>query len=102
MYKEATAKFKIYENAPEFPHAKVFDKVEDIYPKLFKATSENISSIITRPNKVKVVNGEQLTHLRFADDIILIAKDPTISNLNSTSNEVGLKRNLLKTCITNL
>ena len=53
-------------------------------------------------NKGLVVDGEYLSHLRFADDIVLIANNPAelqelISDLNAASNEVGLKMNLAKT-----
>lgn len=50
------------------------------------------------------MDGEYLNHLRFADDIVLIANNPEalqqrINELNIACNEVGLKMNLAKTKI---
>ena len=50
------------------------------------------------------INGEYLSHLRFADDIILIAADLDqaqimLEQLNEESSKVGLKMNLSKTKI---
>jgi len=48
------------------------------------------------------INGEYLSHLRFADDIVLIAADLNLAQvmlqqLNEESSNVGLKMNLSKT-----
>ena len=48
------------------------------------------------------VDGEQLNHLRFADDVVLIASNPRelgemLQELNARSKEVGLKINPAKT-----
>jgi Reverse transcriptase (RNA-dependent DNA polymerase) len=48
------------------------------------------------------VNGENISHLRFADDIVLISSSSTelqemISQLNEESNKLGMKMNMKKT-----
>ena len=53
-------------------------------------------------NKGILINGEMLSHLRFADDITLIACDQDklqsiIEELNKKSEQIGLKINSTKT-----
>ena len=50
------------------------------------------------------IDGEWLNNLRFADDIVLISKDPQelqamINQLNTYSKAIGLEMNLFKTQI---
>ena len=52
-------------------------------------------------NKGILINGERLSHLRFADDITLIARDQDelqnmIEELNEKSEQIGLKINSTK------
>lgn len=58
--------------------------------------------VLNWSNKVLPIDGEFLSHLRFADDIVLIANNPIklcelINKLDAASNEIGLKMNLGKT-----
>ena len=48
------------------------------------------------------INGENISHLRFADDIVLIGNTSSelqtmINQLNEESNKLGMKMNLKKT-----
>ena len=48
------------------------------------------------------INGDHLSHLRFADDIVLITDDAeeledTVNDLNKESNNIGLRINMKKT-----
>ena len=50
------------------------------------------------------INGEHITHLRFADDIVIMAKSledlgTMLRDLSSASQQVGLKMNMDKTKI---
>ena len=78
---------------------------DTISPKLFTAALERIFRKLqwdTNPSAGVKINGERLTHLRFADDIALTGnsiKDVStrLEQLNSESEKVGLKINKKKT-----
>ncbi|XP_030766932.1 uncharacterized protein LOC115890750 [Sitophilus oryzae] len=65
---------------------------DGISPKLFTTTLEEIFRQLHCTNKGLKTDGEYLNHLRFADDIVLIANNPEelltqINGLNTASNK---------------
>ncbi|XP_073960723.1 uncharacterized protein [Choristoneura fumiferana] len=77
---------------------------DTISPKLFNAALENIFRGLDWSNKGLVVDGERLSHLRFADDIALITDNVgdmvvMIDELQRESLKIGLKMNVTKTKI---
>ena len=77
---------------------------ETISPKLFTAVLEGILKNLNWEDKGINMNGRRLTHLRFADDIIVISSNQQyvqemMADLNRAIKKVGLKMNLSKTKI---
>ena len=75
---------------------------DTISPKLFAACLEHIFKDINWKDKGINVNGERLRHLRFADDIVIIANnfhkmESMLQYLNIASRKRGLKMNMKKT-----
>ena len=75
---------------------------DTISPKLFTSCLEQIFHSINWENKGVNVNGEMLNHLKFADDIVLIATswkdaEEMLEDLQCESEKVGLKINISKT-----
>ncbi len=75
---------------------------DTISPKLFTATLENVMRDLEWDGKGVKVDGRQLHHLRFADDIVFIT--PTISQaeqmlaeFDGACGKIGLRLNLTKT-----
>ena len=102
IYREAQAVVNLHEVSPEFSTTKGVRQGDSISPKLFTATLENVFRKLSWEGKGLNINGEHLNHLRFADDIVLIANSSQelqslITELAEASLEVGLKINLSKT-----
>ena len=75
-----------------------------ISPKLFTAALEDIFKLLDWNGLGTNINGEHLTHLRFADDVVLMAEtledlNTMLEDLRNPSQQVGLKMNLDKTKI---
>ena len=75
---------------------------DTISPKLFTATLESIIRRLNWANKGVKINGEFLSHLRFADDIFLCKETPQelqhmLQELFDESRRMGLKMNITKT-----
>ena len=75
---------------------------DPISPKLFTAAMEAIFRNLDWHSKGIIVDGEHLTHLQFADDILLVSHDPQelqtmIRELNVESKKAGLNMNIKKT-----
>ncbi|XP_026313952.1 uncharacterized protein LOC113225758 [Hyposmocoma kahamanoa] len=73
-----------------------------IYAKLFSNALEDVFKTLNWTGLVINVNGENLTHLRFADDIVIMAESlqdlqKMLNSLNAASLSVGLQMNLDKT-----
>ena len=70
--------------------------------KLFTAAMEDVFRNLDWQSNGIMIYGEYLTHLRFADDILLVSHDPLelqtmIRELNEESIKAGLKMNIKKT-----
>ena len=75
---------------------------DTISPKLFTATLESIFRRLNLENKGVKIDGEFLSHLRFADDIFLCTETPQelqqmLQELSDESRRMGLKMNITKT-----
>ncbi|CAM5141648.1 unnamed protein product [Natator depressus] len=72
-----------------------------ISPKLFAAVVESLLTKLTWEEGIRI-DGEQLTHLLFADDCVILAKDTAelenkLQQLQTLSHDIGLEVNTLKT-----
>ena len=102
MNSKATATINLHKDRDEFPTNWGVRQGSTISPKLFNAALEEILRKISWESKGINIDGERSNHLRFADDIILIAEDGNqleemLNNLSTDSNKVGLKINMKKT-----
>ena len=75
---------------------------DTISPKLFTAALEDVFRTLNWENQGIMIDGEQLNHLRFADDIVLFAynvetAEKMLQELDAASAQVGLKINRTKT-----
>lgn len=75
---------------------------DTLSPKLFNAGLEQVFRMLKWDNKGIRINGENLNHLRFADDIVLISNngeevEEMLNELNQESNKLGMKINMKKT-----
>lgn len=75
---------------------------DPLSPKLFSATLERVFRQLNWDNIGIVINGSRLTHLRFADDVVLFSETPSVlqemlEELVRESAKVGLTMNADKT-----
>jgi len=75
---------------------------DPISPKLFTAALEDVFHNLDWQSKGIAVDGEHLTHLRFADDILLLSHQPQelqtmMQELDRESRKAGLNMNIKKT-----
>lgn len=75
---------------------------DPISPKLFIAVLQHVMGKLPWLNQGININGNYLSHLRFADDIILFSETPyelnkMVNDLNQASMKIGLDMNLEKT-----
>ena len=73
-----------------------------ISPKLFTSALEDAFKLLEWQGFGININGEYITHLRFADDIVVMAESledlgTMLEDLNRVSQQVGLKMNMDKT-----
>lgn len=108
VYKNAKAYIRLHEDTPDFKMERGVRQGDVISPKLFTTLLEYMFKRIKIENYGININGEKLSHLRFADDLVLVAdgfgkaKD-MLMELESASRKVGLNINISKTkLMTNL
>ncbi|XP_023217382.1 sodium channel protein type 3 subunit alpha-like [Centruroides sculpturatus] len=104
IYEGATAKVCLLQDTNDIKIEKEVRQGDTISPKLFTNALESVFQSMNWENKGVLINGDHLTHLRFADDVAIITDSPselqdTIQELENKSKEVGLKMNLNKTKI---
>jgi Reverse transcriptase (RNA-dependent DNA polymerase) len=102
IYSDATACVKLHKRSCKFPINKGVRQGDTISPKLFTATLEDLFRKLDWEEKGVPINGEHLSHLRFADDIVILSQDPKdlqsrMQELADVSQTVGLKINVSKT-----
>ena len=104
VYENATSCIKLHEKTDKFKIGRGVRQGDTISPKLFTTALESVFKKLDWSMMGINVNGQYLSHLRFADDIVLIAVDldqaqVMLQQLNDESSKIGLKMNLSKTKI---
>ena len=102
IYEGSTATIKLHKTSDKVPIEKGVRKGDTISPKLFTAVLEEIFRKLDWEEKGININGERLSNLRFADDIVLTSEDPEemkemLEQIRTESLKVGLKMNIKKT-----
>ena len=96
-----TTDITLFDTPIRIPVTKGVKQGDTISPKLFTACLETVFRKLSWKSGIDV-NGEQLNHLRFADDVVLIANNTRklqkmLRELDAESRKVGLKLNRSKT-----
>lgn len=102
VYKNSSACIQLEKKGDSFKIQKGVRQGDPLSPKLFSSVLEMIFRSLDWENLGLNIDGRTLTHLRFADDIVLFAKTPgdlnrMLNELASESEKVGLKLNPEKT-----
>ena len=103
LYNGATSTLKLHRESDKINLQRGVRQGDNISPKLFTACLQDaIINKINLEGKWINIDGEHLSHLIFADDIVLIAKSPEelesmLTDIHLASKPVGLSMNLTKT-----
>ncbi|KAE9418081.1 hypothetical protein Angca_007740, partial [Angiostrongylus cantonensis] len=102
LYKNFTIKILPFYNDINVNVKRGVTQSDTISPKLFTATLENVMRTLEWDNMEVKIDGQQLNHLRFADDIVLIAPDISqvecmLADFDKACGKIGLRLNLKKT-----
>ncbi|KAG1649311.1 putative ubiquitin carboxyl-terminal hydrolase MINDY-4 [Nymphon striatum] len=97
-----TSNIKLYTNTNKIRLEKGVRQGDSISPKLFTACLENVFRGLNWTSKGIPINGDRLTNLRFADDVVLFSESLQelqlmVEELRTASSNVGLEINLSKT-----
>ncbi|PZC74016.1 hypothetical protein B5X24_HaOG208430 [Helicoverpa armigera] len=105
LYNNATMSVRVQEHSTKpIPLRRGVRQGDVISPKLFTAAMEDAFKLLEWQGLGININGEYITHLRFADDIVVMAKSMEelsmmLDGLDRVSQRVGLKMNMDKTKI---
>ena len=104
IYANSTSRIKLETRGDEIKIERGVRQGDPLSPKLFIAVLESIFRKLNWSNQGLLVDGEYLNHLRFADDIAVIAETPRIienmmKQLDHYSSKIGLEMNQHKTKI---
>lgn len=102
IYHGSTSRVKLERRGANIPICRGVRQGDPLSPKLFIAVLQLIFDKLDWSSNGINVNGKRLTHLRFADDIVLFSEtsqnlEEMINSLNEESEKVGLKMNQDKT-----
>ncbi|KAE9413420.1 hypothetical protein Angca_006218, partial [Angiostrongylus cantonensis] len=102
LYKNFTTKISPFYNDISVDVNRGVREGDTISPKLFTTTLQNVMRTLERDNMGVKIDGRQLHHLRFADDIVLITSDfsqaePIVDDFDKACGKIGLRLNLKKT-----
>ncbi|CAH2092926.1 unnamed protein product [Euphydryas editha] len=102
IYKNSVSKVKLESTGPDFNINRGVRQGDPLSPKLFIAVLESIINKLDWNKYGLYIKGEYLSHLRFADDLVLLSEtsenlERMIQSLHEASIQVGLKINLTKT-----
>lgn len=104
VYDKCRAKVLLERGSLEYPVRRGVRQGDPISPKLFPAVLETVFRSLEWNNKGVKIDGEFLSHLRFADDIVVFAKkakhlETMINELSMASKRAGLSSNPSKSNI---
>lgn len=104
IYCGSVAQVRLEKTGRQFPIERGVRQGDPISPKLFTAVLENIFRNINWEKNGININGENLNHLRFADDLVLFSECPEklqhmLQELSDQSAKAGLSMNTAKTKI---
>jgi len=108
IYSNATTTVKLHETTEKIKISRGVRQGDTISPKLFIAVLEYAMKSLSWEDKGVNIDGERLTHLRFADDIVIVSDNigdakQMLEEMVRASSQVGLRINAGKTQImTNL
>ena len=100
LYSEATSVLRLHKDSEKFKLGRGARQGDNISPKLFTSCLQHaIINKINWENKGVRIDGEHLSHLIFADDIVLIANSTSklqdmLQDIHDISKPVGLKMHL--------
>ena len=102
IYENGTAIIRLHKDTNEIKIAKGVRQGDTISPKLFTASLESIFRKTDWEGKGIRIDGEDLNHLRFADDIVITTGTPEelqtmLTDLDRESKKVDLKIDRKKT-----
>lgn len=104
IYSNSFGRVKLEKIGPTFPIKRGVRQGDPMSPTLFIAILESIMRKLKWDKCGVNINGKYLSHLRFADDIVLLSESATqlqlmLNSLNAYSKQVGLEMNLTKTML---
>uniref|UniRef100_A0A0K0D7G2 Reverse transcriptase domain-containing protein n=1 Tax=Angiostrongylus cantonensis TaxID=6313 RepID=A0A0K0D7G2_ANGCA len=102
LYKNFTTNISQFYNDINVDVKRGVRQGDTISPKLFTATLQNVMRTLERDNMGVKIDGRQLHHLSFADDIVLITPDISqaermFEDFDEACGKIGLRLNLKKT-----
>src|SRR5271156_6611648 len=97
-FNNGCAKIRLDRVSPKFPIKRGVRQVYTISPKWFNAGLDEVFRRLQWDTVGLRINGENMSHLRFTDNIVLISSNPEelqemINQLNEESNKLGMKMN---------
>ncbi|KAE9415687.1 hypothetical protein Angca_006031, partial [Angiostrongylus cantonensis] len=102
LYNNFTTKISPFYNDINVDVKRGVRQGDTISPKLFTATLQNVMRTLEWDNMGVKIDGRQIHHLRFADDIVLITPDISqaermLADFDKACGKIGLRLNLKKT-----
>ncbi|KAG1665093.1 Transmembrane protease serine 2 [Nymphon striatum] len=102
IFRLGTSNIKLHTNTNKIRLEKGVRQGDSISPKLFTAFLENVFRGLNWTSNGIPINGDRLTNLRFADDVVLFSEfsqelQLMVEELKTSSSKVGLEINLSKT-----
>lgn len=104
IYTKSTSRVKLETIGPSFQVKRGVRQGDPLSPRIFIAILESIISNLDWQKQGLLIQGKTLSHLRFADDLVLLAESAPnlqymIETLHKASRQVGLEMNISKTKI---
>ncbi|KAE9414095.1 hypothetical protein Angca_008584, partial [Angiostrongylus cantonensis] len=101
-YKNFTTKISPFYNDINVDVKRGVRQGDTISPKIFTATLQNVMRTLERDNMGEKIDGRQLHHLRFADDIVLATPDISqaeriLADFDRACEKIDFRLNLTKT-----
>ncbi|KAJ1366370.1 hypothetical protein KIN20_027010 [Parelaphostrongylus tenuis] len=102
LYKDFTTRISPFYNNITIDVRRGVRQGDTISPKLFTATLQNVMRTLEWDEMGVKIDGRQLNHLRFADDIVLITPNISqaermLTDFDNACGKIGLQLNLTKT-----